>query len=617
MLCCTVYLPGFFSIPPVDRDESRFAQASRQMYESVALPEAERDEELHSGGLAVPMVGGKPRLNKPPLIYWLQASSAALFTGGNPLEDAIWMYRVPSLLAGLVTVLATWRLGVSMFDPRAGWVAGALLAVAPVFVWEAHQARADMVMVACTTLAMWQLWRLWRAAANTEAGGSRLGRWAAVVLLWVCVALGVLTKGPITPMVVVLTALTLAVLSRGRARSRSSSQGNRGIAPAGGWRWLWSLNPLLGLVIVALGLWPWLYAVAQQVGLDRYWSIVYDEVFARAGSAKEGHWGPPGYHLVLLVVLFWPGSLLTGWSVARAWRVGLQSRGREHAEAVAAAGRDPDAADGIARATTPTASLRARIRGLLQYLGHLRTSQPAEAFLLAWLVPSWIVFELVGTKLPHYTMPMYPAVALITARGLLVWIPSPIPHPERARLGAYIWFGVGAVLLLGLGFAWLMTPGGVLKWSAVLGLALAAYALVRAFRTIPMLEFRRAQAWSMLAVWPLLVTFLVAVAPGVFGLSRSAHRAAAELAGDRPVTWVGFQEDSVTWFARGRPSFTSPDDLTAWFGEHGDGVAIVSVTAEDSYLQHLLELRPSRFVFGVHYAKGRMEKMAIVERIRD
>lgn len=615
VLCCTVYLPGFFTIPPVDRDESRFAQASRQMYESVALPEAERDAELHSGGLAVPMVGGKPRLNKPPLIYWAQAASAAVFTRGDPLADAIWMYRVPSLLAGLVTVLATWRLGVSMFDPRAGWVAGALLAVAPVFVWEAHQARADMVMVACTTLAMWQLWRLWRAAAKADESVSRLARWVSVILLWVFVALGVLTKGPITPMVVVLTALSLAVLSRGRTRGAPSNSGGRAFQPASGWRWLWSLHPLLGVVIVALVLWPWVYAVAQQVGLDRYWSIVYDEVFARARSAKEGHWGPPGYHLVLLVVLFWPGSLLTGWSVARAWRVGLQSFGREYAAGGAADGESR--AGGAADATTPSASLRSRLRGVLHSVRELRTSQPAEAFLIAWLVPTWVVFELVGTKLPHYTMPMYPAVALITARGLIAWIPSPIPHPERARVGAYVWFGVGALLLLGFGFVWLMTPGGVLKWSVVLAMACTGYAMVKAFRTISRLEFRETQAWSMLAVWPLLVAFLVAVAPGVFGLSRSAHRAAAEFAGDRPVTWVGFKEDSVTWFARGRPSFTEPDDLMEWFGAHGDGVAIVSVTAEDVYLQRLLELRPARFVFGVHYAKGRLEKLAIVERIRD
>lgn len=595
ILCCTVYLPGFFAIPPVDRDESRFAQASRQMFESIALSEADQDPELHSGGLAVPMVGGTARLNKPPMIYWLQVGSAAVFTRGDPASDAIWMYRVPSLLAGIVTVLATWRLGVSMFNPQAGWVAGGLLALAPVFVWEAHQARADMVMVAWTVLAMWQLWRLWqRAVGAAETAEPPRGAWwrdlSASVLLWVCVAMGVLTKGPITPMVVVLTAGTLALSTRGWVGSRGAGLAGR----RGGWRWVWMVRPLLGLVIVAAAVLPWVYAVAQQVGLERYWSIVFDEVFARAGSAKEGHWGPPGYHLVLLVVLFWPGSLVTGWAIGRACRVGL---------------------------TGPEEGSLPRVQGVRERAGRAwmllraqRASQPAEAFLLAWLVPSWLVFELVGTKLPHYTMPMYPAVALLTARGLLAWVPSPAPNPGRARLGAYVWWGVGCLLVLGFGFVWLLTPGGVLRWSALLGVGLTCFALYKAFGTIRMLAFRETQAWSALAVWPLLIAFLVAVAPGLFGLSQAAERTAAEVAGGRPVTWVGFREDSVTWFARGRPSFTPPEDVDAWFAEHPAGVAVISTYAEDTYLKHPLEMRPAKFVFGVHYAKGRLEKLAIVQR---
>jgi hypothetical protein len=47
-----------------------------------------------------------------------------------------------------------------------------------------------------------------------------------------------------------------------------------------------------------------------------------------------------------------------------------------------------------------------------------RPARWQEAFLIAWIVPAWIVFELVSTKLPHYTMPMYPAVALLCARAL-------------------------------------------------------------------------------------------------------------------------------------------------------------------------------------------------------
>ena len=41
--------------------------------------------------------------------------------------------------------------------------------------------------------------------------------------------------------------------------------------------------------------------------------------------------------------------------------------------------------------------------------------EPAVSFLLAWLVPSWIVFELAVTKLPHYVLPLYPAIAILIA----------------------------------------------------------------------------------------------------------------------------------------------------------------------------------------------------------
>ncbi|MFO0492909.1 MAG: ArnT family glycosyltransferase, partial [bacterium] len=78
LLCLIVYLPGLTSIPPVDRDECRFAQASRQMFESATLPAERQDVRTdaharplgqHAGGWVVPMVQDRPRLNKPPLVY--------------------------------------------------------------------------------------------------------------------------------------------------------------------------------------------------------------------------------------------------------------------------------------------------------------------------------------------------------------------------------------------------------------------------------------------------------------------------------------------------------------------------------------------------------------------
>ncbi|MCA9288263.1 MAG: glycosyltransferase family 39 protein, partial [Phycisphaerales bacterium] len=419
LLGLAVYVPGLFALPTIDRDEARFAQASRQMFESFALPPEQRTE-AHAGGLVVPMVQDRPRLNKPPLIYWLQSASAAALTGGDPSRDAIWMYRVPSLLAALATVLVTWRLGLSMFDPRAAFLAGVMLALCPLFVWEARQARADHVLVACTTAAMWAMWLLWRGAhrrctvaqtlaradqnpakrrSTSRQPGPRQGPGVMpAVVLWFAVALGVLTKGPITPMVAALAALLLSALTRN-------------------WTWLRAARPILGLAIVAAAIAPWLAMLADRFGLANYLALAYDETIGRAGGAMEGHAGPPGYHLILLIVMFWPGSMLTGVGVWRAWARTI--RGLRPWRWRAAAG------------------VRSR-RGLL--------------FCLCWVLPSWIVFEITATKLPHYVMPLLPALALLTARTLLGASTgramAAFSMPARLITGA--WLGVTVALGVGV-----------------------------------------------------------------------------------------------------------------------------------------------------------------------
>ena len=88
-VCSVAYrrpsLPGFFVIPPVDRDESRYAQASRQMMETGDLVEIRFQDEA--------------RNKKPAGIYWMQVASASLL--GGPDEAPIWAYRIPSLLGAI------------------------------------------------------------------------------------------------------------------------------------------------------------------------------------------------------------------------------------------------------------------------------------------------------------------------------------------------------------------------------------------------------------------------------------------------------------------------------------------------------------------------------------
>jgi hypothetical protein len=80
LLAACAYLVGIAAVPVTDRDEPRFAQASRQMAESDRLAD-----------WVIPRVGDEIRLKKPPLIYWVQAPTVLAITGGDPSRDAIWM----------------------------------------------------------------------------------------------------------------------------------------------------------------------------------------------------------------------------------------------------------------------------------------------------------------------------------------------------------------------------------------------------------------------------------------------------------------------------------------------------------------------------------------------
>lgn len=409
-------VPGLWTIPVIDRDEARFAQASRQMFEAAAWPAEKHDLRLtengtpkgaHSGGWSIPMVQDRPRLNKPPLVYWLQVGSAWVFTGGEPLRDAIWMYRVPGAVCALLSILLTWRLGLLLFDARAAWLGAAFMAVCPLIAFDAHQARADELLLTTVLAGQLCLWRIWRASTDHPTS------WLWPLAFWVSIAASIMAKGPIGPLVVGLTALALSVWS-------------------GQWRWLGRTRPLIGVAIIAIAVGPWVWAVGGKMGWQTYAKLIYDETLGRARGSREGHWGPPGMHALMAIGLFWPGCLLTAKSIARGWRLGAPRR-------ESGAGR------------------RSVLRWLVGLVARAQ-GRPAEFFLIAWLVPGWIFFELFGAKLAHYPMPMYPALALLTARGVVAAETGGLGDlaSRGAKFGVWVWNGVGVVLGCAVVFAAVM-----------------------------------------------------------------------------------------------------------------------------------------------------------------
>ncbi len=567
LICLTVYVPGLLRTPPIDRDESRFAQASRQMLESLALPEQDRSPGMHGGGAVIPMVQDRPRLNKPPLIYWLQAASAWLFTGGDPGRDAIWMYRIPSLLCAIGTVLATWRLGCRMFDPRAAWLGAALLAVCPLVAFDAHQARADQLLMFSVVLSQAALWRVWNLKRAT---------WLHVALLWLAISTGIMAKGPIAPLIALLTVLMQCTLSRS-------------------WRRLLELRPLLGVVIIAASVGPWVWAVGERVGWGPYWSLIVSETLGRSVEAKEGHWGPPGYHTLLLAVLFWPGSFATLAAVVRAIRVGAP------------------------RTSAGTHWKRTAGRA-------------GELFCLSWLIPAWIVFEIVGTKLPHYTMPLYPAIALLSGRGLLSISAAsravkqggnglkPIAGiADLSRPLAWLpWAVIGVVLLAAApALFWVIDPDPAR--GVLLGIPAAAsiLVLISACRAAARSALLRAQGLGILVALLALVPFFLVVLPRAASLSPSLIERVLSIdpGRTRPLACSGYQEDSLVFATRGRIERVAEDSIAEWAMRHPDGLVISPV--DSSSAERSLRAAGWRVEVdtdGVNLGRGRLVRVGVWTR---
>src|SRR5438045_1074961 len=334
-LCFALYLPGIAAIPPLDRDEARFAQASRQMLETGDFLRIRFQDEA--------------RNKKPAGIYWLQAASVAAFS--TPDSNAIWPYRLPSIIGALGAVLLTFALGGALFarpaegpPPRqAALLAAVLLGSAVVLVAEAHIAKTDAALLAAVVAAQGALGLIYTRA--------RAGRPVAPVLaalFWIATIAAILLKGPVGPAIAALTLITLSVADRD-------------------WRWLRGLYPVAGVIFVALAIVPWIVAMERATEGAFLAGSLGEDFWSKLIGAQESHGAPPLAYLVLAIATFWPGSLLLVPALAHAWR---------------------------------------------------RRMLPAERFLLAWLVPAWIVLELLPTKLPHYVLPLYPALALLAGAAL-------------------------------------------------------------------------------------------------------------------------------------------------------------------------------------------------------
>jgi 4-amino-4-deoxy-L-arabinose transferase-like glycosyltransferase len=386
-----MFLPGFFNIPPIDRDEARFAQATKQMVETGDFVDIRFQDEV--------------RYKKPVGVYWLQAAAveSASALGLPRAQVRIWLYRVPSLIGAIGAVLLTYWTALAFVTRRGAILAALILCSSVLLGAEARLAKTDAMLLLAVVAAMGALARVYLSWQRGEDPVHPPWSWPAI--FWTALAGGILLKGPLILMFVALTIGTLAILDRSAS-------------------WLWRLRPVWGLMWLLVLVLPWFVAIFWRAGDTFFQDSIGGDMLNKLG-AQESHGAPPGLYLLLFWVTFWPGAPLAGMAAPSVWR------GRR---------------------------------------------EPGAQYLLAWLVPSWIVFEVVLTKLPHYVLPLYPAIAILTVgalerrvlsrswlrRGAAWWFVIPAVASVIAVIGAITltrqpvflaWPFVAAALIFGL-FAW-------------------------------------------------------------------------------------------------------------------------------------------------------------------
>jgi 4-amino-4-deoxy-L-arabinose transferase-like glycosyltransferase len=517
-----VAFAGVFTLPPLDRDEARFAQATAQM--------------LETGDFVSIRFQDEERNKKPAGIHWLQAAAVASLSDVSARE--IWAYRLPSVAGAILAALFTYIAGTRLFGSNVGLLGALLLASAPAVAGEATIAKTDAMLLACVAAAQGSLINIVAAVRENRRAGAT---WP--FLFWIAVGAGVLIKGPIILMV---CGLTVAALLLQKPRLELIK----------------TLRPVTGFIVLAAMIAPWALAINAATEGRFFAEAIGGDMLAKIGGAQEHHAGPPGYHAALSFILFWPAAALI--------------------------------VSGVQSAVEMRNDWKFR-------------------FLLGWIVPSWIVFELTATKLPHYALPLYPAIALIAAHAAFQAADGPARWAQKA--GAVIYGVIGAAIA-GLIAVAPRLYGNEPNDAASIGVAvldIAASVLVASFywrgRTVK--AARASAVLSAGVAW----TLLAGVLPGLDRLALSPRISAALDEADlhplrdgaAPVVLSGFYEPSAVFLLGTKTKMAEGRDAAEKFAQ-SKAAAVVEGREDAAFMSRLQEIgaNAERFaeIEGLNYSNG-------------
>ena len=321
--CLAFHVAGTWSLPLIDRDEPRFAEASREM--------------LERGDYIVPYFNNQFRFDKPPLTYWCQVTSFRV------LGENDFAARLPTAIAAALVAVLLLEWGTRIRNERAGWWAAIVFTLALQTFVHGKAAVADMWLVLFFTLAHRSGWEL-----LFQHPKRRIFWW----IFYVSLAFGFLAKGPVAW----TSLLTVAVVKPFYPEKRLSAR--------------FRFAPGLALMLVIVCVWA-VPALARTHG-DFFRIGILHHVVGRSFSVMEGH-GASSPLMYLVLLPFYFAAVFVSFFP---WSIKLPALWTE-----------------------------------------LRSNRDAsDTFLVTGILIVFGIFTLVKTKLPHYTLPAFPLLALLVAR---------------------------------------------------------------------------------------------------------------------------------------------------------------------------------------------------------
>ena len=244
----------------LDRDEARFASASKTMLEKEDFIDIS--------------IGEKKRYKKPIGIYWAQVLSNFSF-GSYPYQD-ILIYRLPSIIAIFASFSLIFFYSTKNFDLIKASLTIFFLTFSILSISEMHQSKTDGMLFLFTNICNLTLLELIKSKNPSKK---------LKYLFWFSLGLGTIIKGPI---IFIFTLLPLSIFSF--------------ICKRNFFKIFWSnLGTLLFFVVVL----PWFIIITIKSGNNFWYESVYNDLLKKVGSGQESHGFPPGYYTALLFIFLY------------------------------------------------------------------------------------------------------------------------------------------------------------------------------------------------------------------------------------------------------------------------------------------------------------------------